>query len=88
MAKFQQLHQVLEGSDGRLSVAIAGGPTFSRRTLQACIVDVSARLTAAGVKPGQVVCMAFANTVRRAGLSYSHAPCALSSGSLLPGSLA
>lgn len=59
----QTLQDVLRSAPDALSVAIAGGPSFTRAALERAIHSVAGRLKAAGVKPGDVVCMAFENKI-------------------------
>ncbi len=63
---YSDLTHVLAGQDERLAIAVTeGGPSFTRQALRQAVSDFAARLTQAGVRPGDVVCLAFANTVRR-----------------------
>ncbi|KAG1660672.1 hypothetical protein FOA52_006833 [Chlamydomonas sp. UWO 241] len=58
------LHDVLAGFPGAAGLVLTGGGgKCGRAELYAAVVDTASRLRAAGVKPGDVVSMAFANTI-------------------------
>lgn len=59
------LYEVLLGTDGSQAVVVASTPklTLTRSQLRGCIVHTAAKLQAAGIRPGDVVSLAFTNTV-------------------------
>lgn len=60
----QTLYNVLQGTPDGLALKVTeGGPVFTRGVLQQCIMDMARSLQIAGIKPGDVVSMAFTNTV-------------------------
>jgi hypothetical protein len=58
------LYNVLQGDPGAIALKVTeGGPALTRGALQQCVVDLARTLQQAGVRPGDVVSMAFTNTV-------------------------
>lgn len=58
------LYDALKGKESATALKVTeGGPVLTRGALQQCIVDMARNLQASGIKPGDVVSMAFANTV-------------------------
>eukprot|EP00798_Chlamydomonas_sp_ICE-L_P003821 gene3821-13893_t len=58
------MYDITAGSPGDLSLVLAGGgPKLSRGALHKAIVETALSLQCAGVKPGDVVSTAYANTV-------------------------
>lgn len=65
MLPLTTLHDVLTGAPQTPALIVTGGgPTVTRQQLMAAVVDTALSLQRAGIKPGQVVSMAYANTVR------------------------
>lgn len=65
MLPLATLHDVLTGAPQTPALIVTkGGPTVTRQQLMAAVVDTALALQRAGIKPGQVVSMAYANTVR------------------------
>eukprot|EP00955_Chlamydomonas_euryale_P090978 364586-Chlamydomonas_euryale.AAC.26 len=67
--RIDTLAGVLSGSPGAPALVLTDGAgvTVSRGHLLAAVTDVATRLRGAGVRPGDVVSMAYANTVRGCG---------------------
>lgn len=60
----QSLYGVLAGLDDALAIIVTnGGPRVTRGQLQQAVVSTALSLRAAGIKPGDVVSIAMANTV-------------------------
>lgn len=60
------LYEVLLKNDVQAALVIAGTPNahkLSRRQLRECIERTAAQLQQAGIRPGDVVSLAFTNTV-------------------------
>ncbi len=77
MVPLSTLHDVLYGEgapDGAAVVLTDKGPKLSRGDLYAAVVETALALQRAGVKPGDVVSMAYANTVRS---PFVHLPISL-----------
>mmetsp|Transcript_20492 Transcript_20492/g.44810 ORF Transcript_20492/g.44810 Transcript_20492/m.44810 type:complete len:550 (-) Transcript_20492:28-1677(-) len=64
MVNLTTLYDVLSGSPQSIALILtAGGKKISRSALQQCVVETSLALRRAGVKPGDVVSTAYANTL-------------------------
>lgn len=72
---FSTLHDVLAGPhDPRIdALTLTGsGSHLSRSALYTCVTEFALALQQAGIRPGDVVSMAYVNTVRHRNHSHSH----------------
>lgn len=69
------LPDVLAGSDGSPAIlGGSGGPSFTRGELNALVIHFAESLRASGIKPGDVITIADANTVRGYEGLHGHMP--------------
>jgi hypothetical protein len=74
IAMISTLHDVLAGFPGTVALRLTEGIIVSRQDLYAAVVETALALQRAGVKPGDVVSMAYANTVSRIAIAMRRCP--------------